>query len=306
MSTDGILNVNKPKGKTSYEVVAWLKRLSGEKRVGHAGTLDPLATGVLPVCFGQSTKVVQFLMDSVKTYSAEVKLGVTTDTYDEDGKVVSYGDIACVTREQVEEVLASFRGFIKQTPPAYSALRYYGRRCYELARAGISVEPKVRQVQIFSAKLVKWSPPLLEIEVKCGKGTYIRSLIHDLGQILGCGACVTNLIRLSYGPFHISQAVSVSEIETAFDTNSLTRLLFSPDIVLLNWQALVVSEDQEFLIKNGRPLSLFEELATSSEYCRAYTSDGRFIAILSFNAHTGLWYPVKVFSQRGLSHRIVV
>lgn len=146
VSINGILNVDKPKGKTSYGVIAWLKRPSGEKRIGHAGTLDPLATGVLPVCFGQSTKVTQFLMNSVKTYFAEVKLGVTTDTYDCDGSVTSCSDMTRVTREQVEEVLNSFQGFIKQTSPVYSVLKYHGQRYYELVRTGLSVEPRVRYV----------------------------------------------------------------------------------------------------------------------------------------------------------------
>ncbi len=297
MSVDGILNVNKPKGKTSYSVVAWLKRLSGEKHVGHAGTLDPLATGVLPVCFGQSTKVIQFLMNSSKTYSAKVRLGVTTDTYDSDGKIISSSDITNITREQVEEALASFQGFIKQTPPVYSALKHRGWRYYELARSGISVEPKVRQVQIFSIKLMEWSPPFLVIEVKCGKGTYTRSIAHELGQALGCGACVADLVRLTYGPFHIDQAVSLLEIETAFNTGSLTQFLFPLDAVLLSWSALVVTEEREFLIKNGCPLPLFEELPFSSEYRRVYAADGRFIAVLRFSTRTGLWHPIRIFSQ---------
>jgi len=295
VSISGILNVDKPKDKTSYGVIAWLKRLSGEKHIGHAGTLDPIATGVLPVCFGQSTKVIQFLMNSVKTYFTEVRLGVTTDTYDCDGSVTSCSDVTHVTREQVEEVLKSFQGFIKQIPPVYSALKYHGRRYYELARAGVSVEPRVRCVQVFSVRLRQWSPPLLAIEVECGKGTYIRSLVHELGQVLGCGACVSSLLRLSYGPFHISQAVTVAEIETAFATNSFMQLLFSPDVALPDWQKAVVSEDQEFLIRNGRPLSLFERLPLSSEYYRVYSTDGRFIAVLRFNTNTGLWHPLVVF-----------
>jgi len=297
VSVDGILNVNKPKNKTSYGVVAWLKRISGEKHVGHAGTLDPLATGVLPVCFGQSTKVIQFLMNSTKTYSATVRLGITTDTYDSDGEIISCSDITNISREQVEEALASFQGFIKQTPPPYSALKHHGQRYYELARAGISAKPKVRQVQILSIKIVEWSPPFVVIEVECGKGTYIRSLVHELGQALGCGACVVDLVRLSYGPFHIDEAVSLSEIKTASDMNSLTEFLFPPDAVLPNWPALVVTEGREFLIKNGCPLPLFEELPFSSEYCRVYTADGCFFAILYFNARTGLWHPFKVFSK---------
>lgn len=297
MSIDGILNVNKPKGKTSYQVVAWLKRLSGEKRVGHAGTLDPAATGVLPVCFGQSTKVVSFLMDFTKTYHTKVQLGVTTDTYDSEGTILRHGDPTGITKEQVKEVLASFRGLITQTPPAYSALRDHGKRYYELARAGVPVKTKVRQVEIISAELVEWSPPLLTIEIKCGKGTYIRSLVHDLGQLLGCGACVVNLTRLSYGPFQISQALSVAEIETAFEKNFWTELLYPIDTVFSTWQTITVNEKEESTIKNGCPLPPSGELTPLSRYCRVYSNDGHFIAILGFIPDTGLWHPVRVFSR---------
>ncbi len=296
MSIDGILIVNKPKSKTSYDIVAWLKRLSGERRVGHAGTLDPIATGVLPVCFGQSTKIVQFLIDFTKTYFTEIQLGVTTDTYDSEGKVLKQGSITGITREKVEEVLASFRGVIEQTPPVYSALKDRGKRYYQLARAGIPVSVKVRRVEIISVELLEWSPPFLVIVVECGKGTYIRSLAHKLGQLLSCGACVTNLTRLSYGPFSIDEALSMSEIESAFETNSWAELLFPMDSVFLTWPAITVDEKQELAVRNGSPLSPGDKLAPSSEYCRVYSRDGDFIAILRFASDSGLWCPVKVFA----------
>lgn len=295
MSIDGILNVNKPKGNTSYDIVAWLKRRSGEKHIGHAGTLDPGATGVLPVCFGRATKVVQFLMNFTKTYRTEIRLGVTTDTHDSEGKVLKQDTIDSITRGKVEEVLASFRGIIKQTPPAYSALKDRGRRCYQLARAGIPVRVKVRQVEIFSIALVEWSPPLLTIVVECGKGTYIRSLAHELGQLLGCGACVTSLSRLNYGPFGIDEALSMAEIENAFENGSWTELLYPVDTVFLTWPVIIVDEKQELIVRNGCPLTLSGELAPSSEYCRVYSSNGDFIAILRFASDSHVWCPVKVF-----------
>ncbi|OGN91307.1 MAG: tRNA pseudouridine(55) synthase TruB, partial [Chloroflexi bacterium RBG_13_48_17] len=144
MSIDGILNVNKPEGKTSFNVVAWLRRLTGEKHVGHAGTLDPIATGVLPICFGQATRVVQFLTECSKTYLAQIELGITTDTFDRQGKITGRGDPGGITVTQIEEALSSFQGIINQVPPAYSALKHQGKRYYELARAGVSIKLKAR------------------------------------------------------------------------------------------------------------------------------------------------------------------
>jgi tRNA pseudouridine55 synthase len=176
-------------------------------------------------------------------------------------------------------------------------LKHHGWRYYKLARSGISLEPKVRQVQVFATKLTEWSPPFLIIEVECGKGTYIRSLVHELGQALGCRACVVNLVRLSYGPFHINQALSLSEVETASNGGYLSQFLSPPDAILFSLSALMITEEQEFLIKNGCPLPLSNELPFSSGYRRVYANDGRFIAVLRFKTRTGLWHPIKTFPQ---------
>ncbi len=301
MSIDGILNVNKPRGITSFGIVAWLKRLSGEKRVGHAGTLDPIATGVLPVCFGQSTKVVRFLMDFTKTYRTEIELGITTDTYDKEGKILRRSNITDITREKVAETLASFRGVITQAAPAYSALKNQGKPCYQLARAGIPVPIKRRQVEIFSLQLIEWAPPFLIIEVECSKGTYIRSLAHELGERLGCGACVSSLIRLSYGPFKISEALSMAEIEAAFEGGSWRELLYPTDIVFLSYPMIIINEAQELAIRNGCPLSLPQGLDSSSGYCRAYNNNKDFVAILQFISDLNLWRPIKVFKPGSIS-----
>jgi len=188
MGINGILNVDKPEGKTSFYVVARLKRLTAEKHVGHAGTLDPIATGVLPVCFGQATRIAQFISNGSKTYSAQIELGITTDTYDRQGKIVERSDSSQITRHQLEEALSSFRGVIDQVPPAFSALKQGGRRCYEMARAGAKPELKSRKVEITRLELVDCRLPVIEVEIDCGKGTYIRSLAHDIGERLGCSA----------------------------------------------------------------------------------------------------------------------
>lgn len=236
---DGILNINKPSGPTSFHIVSLVKRLSGERRVGHAGTLDPMATGVLPVCLGQGTRMVQFLIDNTKTYRAEIELGVATDTYDAQGRITQQGDLSGISRSQLESELASFCGLIYQVPPMYSALKFQGKPLYKLARAGITVERRSRPVKIHHLELMDWQPPLATIEVVCGRGTYIRSLAHDLGQRLGCGAYLKSLTRLRYGLFDIREAVSVPQLEDAFRYGYWQRFIYPVDSVLLHWEGKV-------------------------------------------------------------------
>ncbi len=292
MSIDGILNINKPVGKTSFEVVAIVRKLSGEARVGHGGTLDPEATGVLPIGLGRGTRMAEFLAEARKVYQAQVELGTATDTYDASGKVTYRGDVSMVTKEQVEAALASFRGLIQQTPPLYSALKYQGQPLYRLARAGIEVPRSPRKVNIFRLELLDFKLPLLTLEVTCSKGTYIRSLAHDLGQALGCGAHLKSLVRLKSGPFHLSEAVSLPQLEDAFRHCYWQQLLYPLDVVLLRLMAIIVAEEKERAIVNGRPLLL--RGGNAGELCRAYSRDGRLIALLRFDGR--LWQAEKVLA----------
>ena len=299
---DGILNINKPWGKTSFGVVAMVKRLTGEKRVGHAGTLDPAATGVLPVCLGRATRIVEFLMDATKTYSAQIELGVTTDTYDAAGKIIQQKDPANISRKKLEAALNSFRGLIQQTPPMYSAVKHHGQPLYELARAGLKVERKSRPAKIHRLEIIGWQPPVVTIEVECSKGTYIRSLAHDLGQSLGCGASLKNLVRLKCGIFDIENAVSLPQLEDAFHHGYWQRFLYPMDSVLQEWRAIIVSNATEDAIKKGVSVDLShtssnEKTEQLEQYCRAYNLDGRFIAVLRLVPETGQWHPEKVFVQ---------
>ena len=296
MSIEGILNLNKPEGKTSFNVVAWLKRLTGEKHIGHAGTLDPIATGVLPICFGQATRVTQFLTDSSKTYLAQIELGITTDTFDRQGEIIERRDPSDITVAQVEEVLTDFQGIITQVPPVYSALKHQGRRYYEFARAGIPIKLKPRQIEISKLELLNYQPPLITINVDCSKGTYIRSLAHDIGQRLGCGAHLKNLTRLRCGPFSIEDAFQTHQVEDAFHKDTWKQLLHSLDSPLSNWQAIIVDQKNELAIRQGRSLTLDETYLASEKYCRAYNLDGNFIAVLNFIPEKKLWHPAKVFS----------
>jgi tRNA pseudouridine55 synthase len=296
---DGILNINKPLGRTSFSIVSLVKRLSGEKRVGHAGTLDPAASGVLPVCLGQGTRLVQFLQDTKKVYRAQVEFGAATDTYDATGSVTSRGDPSLVNRQKLLEALDSFRGQIKQTPPMYSAVKHGGRPLYQLARSGIKVKRKSRPAHIYRLELIRWRPPVATIEVECGKGTYIRSLAHDLGQLLGCGANLKSLSRLRCGSFSLDDAVSVPQLEAAFKHGYWQRFIYPIDVVLLNWAAVVVDGATEEDIKNGRPLVLGSDSGLPDpaygNHCRVYNRDGCFLGMLYFDAERGRWQPEKVF-----------
>ena len=308
---DGILNINKPPAMTSFAVVAMVKRLSGERRVGHAGTLDPAATGVLPVCLGRGTRVIEFLVDTTKAYRAEIELGVTTDTYDASGRIIQQGDPSGVSREQLQSALASFCGLTRQTPPMFSAVKYQGKPLYQLARAGITVERRSRLVEIHNLELIDWQPPVATIEVVCSKGTYIRSLAYDLGQTLGCGAHLRSLIRLRCGLFNISDAISLPQLEDAFRYGYWQHFVYAIDSVLWQLPAMVVNDDEEQSIRQGRPLVLTNgEGSEARSYpeqpipdglspqnrCRAYTLDGRFLGVLRFNLETRQWQPQKVLS----------
>jgi len=305
---DGILNIDKPHGKTSYSVVAAIKKSCGERRVGHAGTLDPDATGVLPVCVGQGTRVVEYLADASKTYLAEVELGIATDTYDASGTVTECHDPSNINREQFYSALANFRGSIEQVPPMYSALKHNGQKLYELARAGIEIERKSRTVTVHHLELIDWQPPVSTIIIECSKGTYIRSLAHDLGQLLNCGAHLKSLVRTVYGPFNIQDSVSISDIEDAFTQGCWQQFLHPLDSVLGHLKSVTVSNDTKARLRNGCLIDLEEadiheptENALppcKSDYCRAYDTDGRLLAILHFITEAGTWHPHKVFPEK--------
>ncbi len=294
---DGILNINKPSAMTSYGVVAVVKRLSGERRVGHAGTLDPAATGVLPVCLGQATRIVTFLTTAAKTYRAGIELGIATDTYDAGGEITQRGDPSSIDLDKLRSALAAFRGPIWQTPPMFSALKHRGQPLYKLARAGISIERPSRKVTVYQLKLVSWQPPVVTLEIECGKGTYIRSLAHDLGQALGCGAYLKNLVRTRCGIFAIKDALSLLKLEEAFRLGYWERYLHPVDSVLQDFDALVVDDTAEADMKNGKMINIAKsgETGDKPKYCRAYSQDGRFLGILSYLPDKGLWHPKKVF-----------
>ncbi|MFC1920613.1 tRNA pseudouridine(55) synthase TruB [Chloroflexota bacterium] len=306
---DGILNINKPPGKTSFSIVSMVKRLSGVKRVGHAGTLDPAATGVLLICLGQGTRISEFLMEDTKVYSAEIELGITTDTYDADGTITHRDDPSGIDREKFESALSSFLGLIYQVPPMYSAVKYKGKPLYKWARDGKTIERKSRPVTVHSIELIDWQPPVAAIEVVCGKGTYIRSLAYDLGLMLGCGAYLKSLVRTRCGIFDINDSLTIDQLEDAFHNDFWQHFVYPIDAVFSRWTAIVVSDNAREDIRNGRPVFLDDDInsalnipgqpapegLTAENRCRVYALNGDFLAVLRYNPEKGEWQPDKVF-----------
>ena len=300
-AVDGILIIDKPYGITSMEAVRRVKRGIGVKRVGHGGTLDPVATGVIPICIGQATRVMDYLISSSKEYRGEIELGVTTDTYDSLGKVTDRSDPSGLTESDLISALQSFKGVTKQVPPMYSALKKGGKRLYEFARAGVEVEREPRSVQVFNLELLDWSPPVASVEVTCGRGFYMRSLASDLGQALGCGAHLKSLVRLRSGPFHISGATTLCAAEESFAGGARESNVHALDEVLHGLRAVILGRRHSKMIHHGRPLPAIVPPPASrpGEQCRAYDADGNFLAILTFDADDGRWRPDKVFSLGG-------
>lgn len=279
---DQVLNVNKPSGPTSHDIVARIRRVTGVKRVGHAGTLDPLATGVLVVCLGKATRVIEYMSDWRKTYRAEAVLGAETDTEDASGRVVREGDCPHVTRADVEAVIPRFVGRITQVPPMVSALHHEGHRLYDLARAGKVVERAPRPVEVYSLNLVSFQPgdrPSFVLDVECSGGTYIRTLCADIGRALGCGAFMSSLVRTAVGPFHIEDAVTLEAIEEKAASGGLKEILHPIDEVLSDMPAITVSREDAARIVNGGVLPADGVPASIGVPTRVHDPEGRLLAI---------------------------
>jgi len=291
---DGIINVNKPSGPTSFAIVARIRHLAREKRIGHGGTLDPLAAGVLPLFLGRATRLVEYLQEHPKTYRAGIALGVTTDTYDTQGRVVATADASQITLSSVVATLNYFRGTITQIPPAFSALKRNGRPLYELARQGLATEVDPRPVTISRLEVVDFHSEILTLDVECSKGTYIRSLAHDLGQKLGVGAHLASLVRTAYGPFSINNAISLEQLAEAATAGTITALMRPLDTVLALWPTVILTEAQEQAVCFGQQLAL--EIS-NTQRLRAYGPDGCLLALLELDSETGTWQPIKVFNK---------
>lgn len=289
----GYIVIDKPAGWTSHDVVSRVRRIVGERRVGHAGTLDPGAVGVLPVAVGLATRTVEYLAESTKTYRAWITFGVTTDTADGDGVLQSTHDASNLTREQLDHALEAFRGEIDQRPPMYSAIQIDGQRLYDLARKGVEVEIEPRKVTILDLTVVDWSLPVLCIDVECSKGTYIRSLARDLGDAVGTGAYLSHLVRTCTGPFRIDQALTMDELEQHLESDGWEMLAFHPDWVLQELTAIVLGVDESIWWRQGKPINIGDAVGATATV-RAYDASGRWLGVGAFDAADHLVRPVKV------------
>lgn len=253
---DGIINVYKEKGFTSHDVVAKLRGILHQKKIGHTGTLDPEAVGVLPVCLGKATKVCDLLTNKDKTYQAVCRLGVSTDTQDMTGEILKQGDFSGVTEEQLQGVLEGFLGDQLQIPPMYSALKVNGKKLYELAREGKTVERKPRSIRIHSIDLIEYRQKegLFTMEVTCSKGTYIRTLCHDIGEKLGCFGAMESLQRTRVGVFSIEDALTLEQIEALMRQKELEQQILSVDALFPEYPAFQIRDEFAAKLSNGNPL----------------------------------------------------
>ncbi|WFR54917.1 tRNA pseudouridine(55) synthase TruB [Anaerocolumna sp. AGMB13025] len=304
---NGIINVYKEKGFTSHDVVAKLRGMVKQKKIGHTGTLDPDAEGVLPVCFGNATKLCDMLTEKSKTYEAVLKLGIVTDTQDITGSVLNSFPVTA-DRDQITKTILSFIGEYDQLPPMYSAIKVNGKRLYELARAGKEVERETRRVRISDIRILEFNEADHEvrISVDCSKGTYIRTLCHDIGERLNCGGCMKTLLRTRSGAFALSDSLKLSQIQVLIDQDKLTDILMKPEDMFPNYEKVVVLEEFTKNIYNGNSFRLeqaehhtvlFLE-GNSNEIeriVRVYDHERQFIGIYEYCSKDKLFKPVKMF-----------
>ncbi|TMF28847.1 MAG: tRNA pseudouridine(55) synthase TruB [Chloroflexi bacterium] len=290
----GVLNVDKSAGETSFSVVNRLRRLTGAHRVGHAGTLDPLATGVLPVLFESATRLAEFALKLPKTYVADIHLGFVTATDDAEAEPEPVADPSGIAAGDVESALAGFAGRILQQPPAFSAVKVDGKRAYVLARGGELSRPAAREVEVYSATLVDFQPgtrPIARIEVRCGSGTYLRSIARDLGERLGVGGYLGRLVRKAYGELTIDHAVRIDELATP---EAVRDRLLPAEVILPEMERVRLNVEQEAQVRQGRAVRVLPEPGPG--LVRAHDADGRLVALGHADPLRRTFVPEKVLS----------
>ena len=294
---DGIINVYKEKGYTSHDVVAKMRGILKMKKIGHTGTLDPDAAGVLPVCLGKGTRLCDLLTDKTKTYKAVLLLGKVTDTQDITGAVLSESPVVTDER-QVEETILGFLGHYEQIPPMYSALKVNGKKLYELARAGKEIERQPRPVEILAIEVNEIDLPRVTMTVSCSKGTYIRTLCHDIGRKLGCGGCMESLLRTRVDRFYLEDSLTLSQIESFRDQGIIETYIVPVEEIFNEYPLLRIRESADKLVHNGNP---FLPEHTEGEGClqhgwvRVYDSREQFIGIYEYDSEKKRYQPRKIF-----------
>lgn len=283
---DGIINVLKPPGMTSHDVVGALRRLFKLKRIGHTGTLDPDACGVLPICVGKATKVVDYLTDKTKRYRAQLVLGITTDTEDASGKVIETKNVD-VSQEEILNIVQSFVGDIEQIPPMYSAIKMDGKKLYQLAREGVTVKREPRKIKIFGIQVVSFDENKVFFDVECSKGTYIRTLCKDIGEKLGCGGHMGFLLRMSAGSFNIEESFTLDEISDHYNNGNVEQFLIPTDKIFEKYKAVTVKNESLKWILNGAQIYAKDmaekDTFVDEEIIRVYDTSGNFLALYKMN-----------------------
>ena len=308
---DGIFNIAKPTGITSHDVVARVRRLARQRSVGHAGTLDPLASGVLPILLGKATRMAEYLSASGKAYRATIRFGIVTDTYDAEGTEVRRAPVT-LSEQTIREALAGFLGQQMQTPPLYSAIKRDGQPIYKLARAGQTLELEPRPIEITALTVIAWRTPDLTLDVECSKGTYIRSLAFDLGERLGPGAHLAGLVRTRSGPFRLEDTITLERLGEALADGTWPDYLYAPDEAVLGWRAAILGTESEARVRHGLGLRFAaapphaplparvegSDGVTGDDeqpgLMRAYSADGRFLGVLRWDGQSETWHPHKV------------
>lgn len=298
MERSGVINIYKEAGYTSHDVVAKLRGILKQKKIGHTGTLDPQAQGVLPVCLGKGTKLCDLLADHDKEYEAVLRLGITTDTQDMEGNVLQESSVQ-VSEEEVRTCILSFQGEQMQVPPMYSALKVNGKKLYELAREGKVVERKARPVTFHKIEVLWMELPKVKIRVQCSKGTYIRTLCNDIGEKLGCCGCMEELLRTRVERFALEDAVKLDEVQKAMEEGTVDSLIFPVDRIFDQYPTAKTTTQGDLLVHNGNRLFselLQEEPEAESGYVRVYDSEDTFIGL--FEKKTDQLVPVKMFYRK--------
>lgn len=293
---DGVIVIRKEKGFTSHDVVAKLRGILHMKKIGHTGTLDPDAEGVLPVALGKATRLVDMITDKEKTYEAVMRLGVITDTQDMSGTVLSQTTELSVTEEELCTVVSSFVGDYMQVPPMYSALKVNGKKLYELAREGKTVERKPRPVHFYEIEILDISFPLVHFRVTCSKGTYIRTLCHDIGEKLGCGAAMESLLRTKVGRFTLDDAITLAQTEEAVQEGTIESKILGIEEILAEYPRVCCTKEGDRLLANGNPL--VQALVDAQEkkgWIRMCSSEGSFSGVYQWDEKRNRYFPVKMF-----------
>ncbi len=291
----GYLVIDKPGGWTSHDVVGRIRRVLNERRVGHAGTLDPAAVGVLPVAVGDATRTIEYLADASKSYVAEVTLGLATDSYDGDGRVTRTVDPGHIGRAAMEQALDAFRGQIAQVPPMYSAVQVGGRRLHELARAGLEIERAARPVTINELEIIEGNPPVFSLFIDCSKGTYVRALVHDLGERLGTGAYLSNLVRVRTGPFTLADAVRLDQLPDLLQREPWPLIAVHPDVAVHDRDAAIIDPEASARWRQG---SALQYSGRAGEIVRVYDGAGVWLGIGQVAPEGHLLRPVKVVAAQ--------